>query len=259
MQNSERSTYIIAGAVVFAGVIIAAGIFFGGGQGNETANNSNNNSNSEDSIVATAEAAGIDADEFQSCLGSDKFQSEVQEDTTNARDAGGQGTPFNVIALSDPLSEETRTQITDQLESIKVSEDGKRLAVSGAVPYRAMSQIIDLILEDPESSQQVSTSSDIAINPVTEADHLRGSQSAAVTVVEYSDFGCPYCQQFHQTMKQVMNNYDDSEVAWAYRHFPIPQLHPQAPRLARASECAADLGGEDAFWTFADEVFAGGN
>ena len=120
-----------------------------------------------------------------------------------------------------------------------------------------MQQIIDLALNDPQSSGSVSSSDDIAINPITDEDHIRGNQDAAVTVVEYSDFGCPYCAQFHQTMKQVTNNYDASEVAWVYRHFPIPQLHPQAPRLARASECAADLGGQEAFWTFADEVFAG--
>lgn len=260
MKDSNRSTYIIAGAVVFAGLIIAAGVFFGGsGQGNETANNQDASTSNGGSIVATAEAAGVDTDEFQSCLDSDQFQSEVQEDTSNARAAGGQGTPFNVIALNDPLSEDTRSQVSQQLSSIQVSEDGKRLAVSGAVPYQAMSQIIDLALNDPQSESEVEESSDIAINDITDEDHIRGNQDAAVKIVEYSDFGCPYCGQFHQTMKQVMNNYENSEVAWVYRHFPIPQLHPQAPRLARASECVADLEGGDAFWTFADEVFAGMN
>jgi protein-disulfide isomerase len=256
MQNSNRSTFIIAGAVVFAGLIIAAGIVFGSGDEGSTANT--DTGSESNSIVATAEAAGLDTGDFQSCLESDKFQSEVQSDTENARAAGGQGTPYNVIALNDPLSEDTRSQISSQLSSINISEDGKRLAVSGAVPFNAMQQIIDLALNDPQSSGSVSTSSDIAINPITDEDHIRGNQDAAVKIVEYSDFGCPYCARFHQTMKQVTNNYDASEVAWVYRHFPIPQLHPQAPRLARASECAADLGGQEAFWTFADEVFAGG-
>lgn len=261
MQNSDRSTYIIAGAVVFAGLIIAAGIFFGGGQSADDTNTANNNNSGSEntSLVAAAEAAGVDTDEFQSCLDSDQFQSDVEEDTSNARAAGGQGTPYNVITLSDPLSEDTRSQISSQLSSINISEDGKRLAVSGAVPYNAMTQIIDLALNDPESSGNVSTSDDIGINSVTEDDYIRGSQDATVKIVEYSDFDCPYCQQFHQTMKQVVNNYDDSEVAWVYRHFPIPQLHPDAPRKARASECVADLGGQDAFWTFADEIFSSGN
>lgn len=262
MKNSDRSTFIIAGAVVFAGLIIAAGIFFGGGQSTNNTADSDGNTDTRSggtSLVAKAEAAGVDTEEFQSCLDSDKFQSDVQKEASNAQSAGGQGTPYNVISLNDPLSEDTRSQISSQLSSINISEDGKRLAVSGAVPKSAMSQIIDLVLEDPQSSGSDTSSDDIAIDPVTEDDYIRGNQDATVKIVEYSDFDCPYCAQFHQTMKQIVNDYDASEVAWVYRHFPIPQLHPDAPRKARASECVADLGGEDAFWTFADEIFASGN
>lgn len=257
MTESNRSTYIIAGAVVFAGLIIAAGVIFGGSGSTNNANTTTDSNTNGSNLLAAAEAAEIDTDEFESCLDSDKFQDKVQKDTTNARNAGGRGTPYNVLVLNDPLSDNTQSQIKNQLNSIKISQDGKRLGLSGAVPYAGMSQIIDMILQDPDSSGEVSSSDDLAVNEITDADHIRGDRDAAVTVVEYSDFGCPFCGRFHSTMKQVMNNYDDNEVAWVYRHFPIPQLHPQAPRIARASECAADIGGEEAFWSFADEVFKG--
>jgi protein-disulfide isomerase len=57
-------------------------------------------------------------------------------------------------------------------------------------------------------------------------------------------------------MNQVVEQYDDSEVAWVYRHFPLEQLHPvKARKTALATECAADQGGDDAFWAFADRFY----
>jgi protein-disulfide isomerase len=97
---------------------------------------------------------------------------------------------------------------------------------------------------------------DIEVAPVTEKDHILGNPNAPIMIVEYSDFDCPFCKQFHETMHQVMENYGaDGKVAWVYRHFPLTQLHPNAKTLAEASECVASIGGNDAFWKFADLVF----
>ena len=76
-------------------------------------------------------------------------------------------------------------------------------------------------------------------------------------IVEYSDFECPFCKNFHGTMRQVMDEYGASgKVAWGYRHFPLDELHPVKARLeAVAAECAAELGGGEAFWNFADRLF----
>lgn len=94
------------------------------------------------------------------------------------------------------------------------------------------------------------------IDPVTEDDHIRGNPNAPIVFVEYSDYDCPFCKNFHETMQQIMSEYgDNGQVAWVYRHFPLEQLHPSAPKLAEAAECVADLGGNEAFWTFSDLVF----
>lgn len=92
------------------------------------------------------------------------------------------------------------------------------------------------------------------MSPIAGADHIRGNPNAPVKVVEYSDFECPFCKRFHQTMQQVMKENGD-KIAWVYRHFPLDQLHSQARKEAVASECAAELGGNDAFWKFADRFF----
>ncbi len=90
---------------------------------------------------------------------------------------------------------------------------------------------------------------------VTDKDHILGSKDAQIIIVEYSDFECPWCRVFHQTMHEVLNTYGD-KVAWVYRQSPIIGLHPKAPKISEASECAAEQGGNEAFWKFADKIFS---
>lgn len=94
------------------------------------------------------------------------------------------------------------------------------------------------------------------VAPVTESDHYRGNPNAKLVIVEYSDFDCPFCKSFHATMQRIIEEYGPSaNVAWVYRHFPLTNLHPSANYIAEASECVAEIGGNDAFWKFADLVF----
>src|SRR3989338_8347570 len=95
---------------------------------------------------------------------------------------------------------------------------------------------------------------EINLVPVTEKDHIIGSRNAALVIVEYSDTECPFCKTFQNTMKEIVQTYD-GEVAWVYRHFPIAQLHTKAAKESEATECAAELGGNQAFWKYLDKVF----
>lgn len=82
-------------------------------------------------------------------------------------------------------------------------------------------------------------------------DHIRGNVNAKVTIVEYSDFECPFCKNFHSTMQQIVANYGN-DVRWVFRQLPLDSLHAQARKESLASECAAEQG---KFWEFADIVF----
>lgn len=94
------------------------------------------------------------------------------------------------------------------------------------------------------------------IRGVQKDDHILGNPNADVIIVEYSDPECPFCKMFHETMHQIINQYGgDGKVAWVYRHFPIPQLHPKAQKQAEALECAAEQGGNDMFWKYTDKVY----
>lgn len=99
--------------------------------------------------------------------------------------------------------------------------------------------------------------------PITSADHILGNPEAQITIVEYSDPSCPYCKMFHPTMKKVIDEYGPTgKVAWVYRSFPLDKadsqgriLHPNAGTQAQAQECAAALGGNNAFWKYTDRLY----
>ena len=130
------------------------------------------------------------------------------------------------------------------------------LLVAGAVFFTK-----DASQQASDSTQQIQAGVQAPdVRPVTSDDHVRGNPNAEIVIIEYSDFECPFCGQFHNTMKRIIDKYGkDGTVAWVYRQFPIEQLHKQAWREAIASECVADIGGHEAFWQFADLLFANNN
>lgn len=92
------------------------------------------------------------------------------------------------------------------------------------------------------------------VKPVTKDDHIIGSIDALVTIIEFSDLECPFCKRFHSTLQQIVDEYD-GKVAWVYRHFPLDSLHSKARKEAEATECAANLGGNNAFWAYTNRLF----
>lgn len=104
---------------------------------------------------------------------------------------------------------------------------------------------------DPFTPVKAST---LGIPEVTEDDHIKGAAAAKLTWIEYSDLECPFCKRIHSTLAQMLEEYD-GEVRWVYRHFPLDSIHPKARKQAEATECAAEQGGNDAFWAYVDKIF----
>jgi protein-disulfide isomerase len=73
-----------------------------------------------------------------------------------------------------------------------------------------------------------------------------------VTIVEFSDYECPYCRQVEPTVKQLLAKYGD-QVRISYRDYPLTAIHPQAMIAAEASRCALEQG---KFWEYHDQLFA---
>ena len=89
----------------------------------------------------------------------------------------------------------------------------------------------------------MNTSASSAVPAVGERDHVTGSSSPKLTLVEYGDFGCPYCFQASRAVKSLLDRFDGLRLVW--RHFPWPALHPRADLAAELSELAG-LHGQ--FW-----------
>lgn len=85
----------------------------------------------------------------------------------------------------------------------------------------------------------------------TAEDWSKGGANAAVTVIEYSDFQCPACGTYFPIMKQLTEEFGES-VRFAYRHFPLRAIHPNAAKAAQAAEAA---GAQNAFWKMHDMLF----
>ncbi len=87
----------------------------------------------------------------------------------------------------------------------------------------------------------------------TKDDYYRGAQpeKAKVTLVTYTDFQCPFCDQLHPTLQRLVDENPD-EISWVYRNYPLTSIHPQAESAANAAACAGEQG---KFWEYGDQLF----
>ncbi len=81
---------------------------------------------------------------------------------------------------------------------------------------------------------------------------IRGNKEAPVTIVEFSDFECPFCSRARPIVNKVRETYGD-KVRVVFRHFPLFQIHPEAQKAAEAAGCAEEQG---KFWEMHDRLFA---
>jgi protein-disulfide isomerase len=101
---------------------------------------------------------------------------------------------------------------------------------------------VEYLFEEPKSPK-------VQI-PVTDKNPSKGSPNAKVTIVEFSDFQCPFCARALPTLKEIEKNYGD-KVRVVFRHFPL-SFHQTARTQAMASACAHDQG---KFWDYHDKLF----
>jgi len=94
----------------------------------------------------------------------------------------------------------------------------------------------------------------VSAKELEDDDPFIGDENAPVTMVEFSDFQCPFCGRFRsQTFDQIKAKYiDTGKVKFVYRDFPLESIHPQARPSAEAAECADEQG---KFWEYHDKLF----
>ena len=171
--------------------------------------------------------------------------------------------PIGALAVILSLSLVAPTNASDQSQLFKNLSPEDRAAIEQIV-HDYILEHPDIVMEAAEkvrareqrAEEEKMQAAARSVRPVEVQDHIRGNPKAQVRIVEYSDFECPFCKTFHPTIKRVMDEYGkDGKVAWVYRHFPLDALHSKARKEAQASECASEIGENDAFWAYTDRLF----
>jgi protein-disulfide isomerase len=88
--------------------------------------------------------------------------------------------------------------------------------------------------------------------PLTSADHIIGEEIAAATLVEYGDYQCPFCAAAHSVVQQILSRCGNN-LRFAFRHFPLTDMHPSAEPAAEVAEVAGRHG---LFWPMHDSIYA---
>jgi protein-disulfide isomerase len=105
-----------------------------------------------------------------------------------------------------------------------------------------------------EGNQPASQQAPQPVRISLDDDPMRGDPDAPITIVEFSDFQCPFCARFHvQTLPSIIEEYiAEGKVNLVYRDFPIQSIHPNALPAAVAAECANEQG---KYWEYHDTLF----
>jgi Na+/H+ antiporter NhaA len=158
------------------------------------------------------------------------------------------GVGFTVSLLISSLAFEGR-----QLEEAKLG------VLAAAILASLLSWVVFRLiamLPDSVRARQISGTADelldLSDDVDPERDHIRGSDSAPVTLVEYGDYECPYCGQAEVVIRELLEAFGD-DLRYVWRHLPLNDVHPNAQVAAEATEAAAAQG---AFWEMHDTLLA---
>jgi protein-disulfide isomerase len=175
-----------------------------------------------------AEQIGLSMPQFQSCIQEGKYRDFILSEREAGKARGVDGTPTFFL--------------------------GKQ-KLEGAYPFDRFVKIIEAALDPKKAAELEAESAKAAEAAIVKFDDLegrpsRGPKEAPVTIVEFSDFHCPFCARVLPTLEQVMKNYE-GKVRLVWRHYPLP-MHQGAERTHVASECASEQG---KFWKYHDKLF----
>lgn len=181
-----------------------------------------------DFLNQAAQAVSLDREAFKSCAESRKYESKVKQDIEEGSAKGVRGTPAAFI---------------------------NDFMISGAVPYETFQTAAEHFLDPKKPLPQVQGGKRDEPRPPVQFSDLEGKPSqgdknALVTIVEFSDFHCPFCARTHPTIQKILQNYE-GKVRLVWRHFPLP-MHQGADQTHAASGCAKE---QNKFWIYHDKIF----
>lgn len=177
------------------------------------------------------------------CLARDQFAAAVQEDIREGNRLGVTGTPtfyingYPIVGAQPYGTFEYAISLAEagELENaFREAAEQQAAAIATATAQAAIP--VDIPLDDAPAI---------------------GDPNAPVTIVEYSDYQCPFCwRHFQETMPQLREYIDAGDVRYVFKDFPIRRSHPEAQKAHEAARCAREQGGDEAYWEMHDLIFA---
>lgn len=219
MEDSKQLKITTPVAIIIAGFLVMVGILLTNGSGEKIVKEK-----------TLSEQVGVSKDKLAQCIeGIDKdaLNKKISTDVESAMKgvpADQRGTPYSII----------------------IGSNGVKTEVRGALDIDSVKKLIDDVNAGTVTEKYTGEYPAISTD-----DHILGNPNAAITIIEYSDFECPYCKKFHATLNQIVAE-SNGNVAWVYRHWPI---HQNSFEKLVASECVAKIKGNDAFWKYSELLF----
>ncbi|MBI2029823.1 thioredoxin domain-containing protein [Candidatus Gottesmanbacteria bacterium] len=190
---------------------------------------------SVDNLKKYAKDLKLNTKEFNSCLDDSEKKDLVLAELSEGESFGIQGTPgffMNGHLIPGALPFDIFKQVIDY-ELSTGFDSGKTLTA----------EIKNLVDQGYVSANKLQVN--IGSSPST------GLDNAPITLIEYSDFECPYCIRAYPTVKEVLKQYGD-KIKFSYKNFPLSSIHPNAQKAAEAAACASEQG---KFWEYHDKLF----
>lgn len=177
-----------------------------------------------------SEQVGVSKEKLDACIEStdiEKLATDVMKSVDSAMNTlpdNQKGTPYTIV----------------------IGSNGSKSDIQGAQSYDQVKKTIDEVIAGKVTREYKGGA--VLSEPT---DHIKGNANAEITVIEYSDFECPYCKKFHPTMEQVVKNYN-GQVKWVYRQFP---LHQNSMTKLVAADCVGKLKGDEAYFQYSNLLF----
>ena len=194
----------------------------------------------DNQLVALTNEFEMDEEAMRECLESGRYTEAVNAELTEGQQLGINGTPgFFVNGYPVPGAQ----PYSVFQEVIALAEEGQLADIYQSQPTANNNP------NPPQGGQPV----DVPLGD----DPVKGSADAPITIVEYSDFQCPFClRHFQQTLPQLQPLIESGQVRYIFKDFPIHSIHPEAQKAHESARCARELEGDEGFWNMHDLIFA---
>ncbi|MDZ7729560.1 MAG: thioredoxin domain-containing protein [Dehalococcoidia bacterium] len=192
-----------------------------------------------DAFLSYAGELDLDTGEFEQCLGDQGRAEVIGNHLQQGDELGVTGTPTFFINNKKIVGAQPTEIFLEIIEQEREGSPTSTDAYSEAIQQLAGTS--------PPRFEIVDTVPDVSNAPI------EGNPDAGVMIAEFSDFQCPFCQRWTQQSMDAIRAELGEDVALAFMHFPLTQLHPNAGNASYAAVCAGE---QDAFWEMHDLLFA---